>query len=97
MKSTLELASILDAVAREYGVSISTILGRNREKHVAKARQTVALVLSLKGMKQHEIAQVLNLDRSTVGYHIRKLNAASKIESTLRTKLLTFASKTCSD
>lgn len=68
VRGVLEL---LEMVAARNKVSLDELLSRNRTWPVTKARSDAILTLLDLGHSQSEVARVLGIDHSTVGYHAR--------------------------
>ena len=79
-RPTVKLCLML--VENEFGVSADCILGHDRCRPIARARQAAAwLSFQVTGLNHSEIARYLNRERSTVAHHIDLANHLRKTDS----------------
>lgn len=65
------IKALVHAVAEATGISAQAIYGRNRSRHVNRARQIVMLAAHERGMGLSEIGRALGRDHSTVDHGIK--------------------------
>jgi chromosomal replication initiation ATPase DnaA len=63
----------VSAVAEHYGLKSEDILGRNKERHVLRARQVATLAcVRVIGMTFHRLGKLIDRNHGTVSWNVRK-------------------------
>lgn len=63
---------VITAVLKVYDISLNELIGKSRKRYVVEARKMATLFLVNK-MRQVDIAELLNFDRSNVVYNVRTI------------------------
>jgi chromosomal replication initiation ATPase DnaA len=74
---------LIQRAADLYEVPLPELLGRGRNRRTAAARHGAAWLLFRTGMSWRDVGTALGLDHSTVGYAIRKVEAAPHVRALL--------------
>ena len=74
-------SNILQAVAKEYGVSVDDIMSNSRRSDIAEARQmSMCLFAEASGYEPERIGRMFRRDRTTVIYAIRKMRDLASVD-----------------
>jgi Bacterial dnaA protein helix-turn-helix len=61
---------VITAVLSVYNISLKQLIGSSRKRHVVEARKMASLFLSKK-LKQTDVANILDCDRSSISYNVK--------------------------
>lgn len=74
-------SNILQAVAKEYGVSVDDIMSNSRRSDIAEARQvSMCLFAETSGYEPERIGRVFRRNRATVIYAICKIRDLASVD-----------------
>ncbi len=65
---------VITAVLSVYGITLKDLVGKSRKRYIVEARKMASLFLAKK-MRQVDIAELLNFDRSNVVYNIKTIES----------------------
>lgn len=72
---------ILQAVAKEYGVSVDDIMSNSRRSDISEARQmSMCLFAETSGYEPERIGSIFGRNRTTVIYAIRKMRDLASVD-----------------
>ena len=74
-------SNILQAVAKEYGVTVDDIMSNSRRSDIAEARQmSMCLFAEASGYEPERIGRMFRRNRTTVIYAIRKMRDLASVD-----------------